>query len=287
MTSTTDRTVAAEQPPTLPPRPPVPLRTRLARNRWIAFYTTPVIVVLALVVWELYVRASGISRFVLPSPTAVGRAFADQITDPFVWQTHIWTTFREVILGLCIAIVLGVGLGFLVGKSPLFDKISRPFIVATQVVPKVALVPLFILWLGFGMESKILMAALLSFFPLLVNTALGVRSVPTETHDLITSLQGTRRQRFLKAELPHTMAYILAGLELAVVQATIGAIVGEYLGGDKGLGRYAVNLQNSLQVDKLFGAIMLMAIFGFLLYTVVTSLRRILIPWHTSTRSRP
>lgn len=268
----------------LPPPPKRSLRRRLAENRWIAFYTTPLIVVIALVLWELYVRISGISRFVLPSPTAVFAAFGDQITDPYVWREHIWTTFREVIGGLVIAIVLGVGLGFLVGKSPLFDKISRPFIVATQVVPKVALVPLFILWLGFGAESKILISALLAFFPLLVNTAFGVRSVPTEMHDLITSLHGNRRQRFRKAELPHTMAYILAGMELAVVQATIGAIVGEYLGGDKGLGRYAVNLQNALQVDKLFGAIMLMTIFGFLLYTVVTSLRRWLIPWHTSAR---
>jgi NitT/TauT family transport system permease protein len=239
-----------------------------------------------LLAWKLYVDVSGLSRFVLPAPEAVGAAFWEQITDPFVWQTHIWTTFYEVMGGLALAIALGVGLGFWVGKSPIFEKISRPFIVATQVVPKVALVPLFILWLGFGPSSKIMIAALLAFFPLLINTAFGVRSVPHSMHDLMTSLHSSRWQRFRKAELPHTLAYILAGMELAVVQATIGAIVGEYLGGDRGLGRYAVNLQNSLQVDRLFGAIMIMALFGFVLYTIVTSLRRRIIPWHDSVRQR-
>lgn len=266
-------------------RPPtVSWRERVRRNRWLSFYTTPVLVAVFLLCWKIYVETSGVSRFVLPAPEAVAQAFWEQITDPFVWRTHIWTTFYEVMAGLALAILLGVGLGFAVGKSPIFEKIARPFIVGTQVVPKVALVPLFILWLGFGPSSKILIAALLAFFPLLINTAFGVRSVPPSMHDLMSTLEASRLQRFWKAELPHTMAYILTGLEVAVVQATIGAIVGEYLGGDRGLGRYTVNLQNALQVDKLFGAIMIMALFGFTLYTVVTSVRRRVIPWHDSVR---
>jgi NitT/TauT family transport system permease protein len=262
------------------------MRKRLASNRWLPFYTTPLILITAIGLWELYVRVSDISRFILPSPVDVAAAFGEQITDSYVWQEHIWTTFQEVMMGLALAIVVGVGLGFIMGKYQLFDRVFRPFVVGTQVIPKVALIPLFILWFGFGSTSKVVTAALLAFFPLLVNTAFGVRSVPQSMHDLVTSLGGTRRERFLKAELPHTMAYILAGMELAVVQATIGAIVAEYLGGDRGLGRYAVNLQSQLQVDKLFGAILMMAIFGFLLYTTVTSLRRLLIPWHESTRQR-
>ena len=259
---------------------------RLRRNRWLSLYTTPLLIALFIAGWKAYVEISGISRFVLPPPEAVGKAFIEQVTDPFVWRTHVWTTFYEVIAGLGLAILLGVGLGFLVGKSPIFDRVSRPFIVTTQVIPKVALVPLFILWLGFGPSSKVVTAALLAFFPLLINTSFGVRSVPRSMHDLMTTLQGSRLQRFLKAELPHTTPFILAGMELAVVQATIGAIVGEYLGGDQGLGRYAVNLQNNLQVDRLFGAILIMAIFGFTLYTAVTSVRRLLIPWHESAQVR-
>lgn len=259
---------------------------RIGQSRWLPLWTTPLILGAALLLWQSYVAASGISRFVLPAPSEVASAFVTQITDPFVWRNHIWTTFYEVMWGLAFAILFGVGLGFAVGKSQVVDKVIRPFLVATQVVPKVALVPLFILWFGFGPTSKIVISGLLAFFPLLINTAFGVRSVPRSMHDLMTTLGANRWQRFWKAEFPHTLAYILAGMELAVVQATIGAIVGEYLGGDRGLGRYAVNLQMQLQVDKLFGAILLMTIFGFLLYTVVMSTRRFLIPWHESTKPR-
>ncbi|MFG2062038.1 ABC transporter permease [Micromonospora sp. NPDC048871] len=268
-------------------RPPPPTWSqRLRNNRWLSFYTSPLLIALFLLAWKLYVELTDLSRFVLPPPEAVFSSFIEQITDPFVWKTHVWTTFYEVMMGLTLAIVLGVGLGLMIGKSPLFDRITRPFIVATQVVPKVALVPLFILWLGFGPSSKVVMAALLAFFPLLINTSFGIRSVPGSMHDLMTTLKASRWERFWRADLPYTMPFILAGMELAVVQATIGAIVGEYLGGDKGLGRYAVNLQNGLQVDKLFGAILIMALFGFTLYSIVTGARRLLIPWHESVQPR-
>ncbi|GAA3739004.1 ABC transporter permease [Leifsonia bigeumensis] len=268
-------------------RAPIPgLRQRILKSRWLTIVSTPLLIIIFLVAWKLYTEWSGVTRFVLPAPEAVGAAFLDQITDPHTWTQHIWTTFYEVVAGLFWAIIVGVGLGFAIGKSPVFERVSRPFVVATQVVPKVALVPLFLLWLGFGAESKILIAALLAFFPLLINTALGVRSVPRSMHDLMTSLKANRLQRFWKVEVPHTMAYILAGLEVAVVQATVGAIVGEYLGGDKGLGRWAVDLQNALQIDKLYGSILIMTLFGFVLYSVVAGSRRLLIPWHESVQKR-
>lgn len=257
-----------------------------AASAWLPMVSTPLLVLLLLLGWKLYTELSGVSKYVLPPPEAVGAAFMTQIFDPYVWQNHIWTTFYEVMGGLFWAIVVGVGLGFVIGKSPLFEKVSRPFIVATQVIPKVALIPLFLLWLGFGSESKILIAALLAFFPLLINTALGVRSVPSAMYDLMSTLKATKLQRFWKVEVPHTLAYILAGMEIAVVQATVGAIVGEYLGGDRGLGRYAIDLQNALQIEKLYGAILIMTVFGFVLYTVVTSARRLLIPWHESVQQR-
>lgn len=268
-------------------RAPLPsFKQRVLKSRWLTIVSTPLLIAVFLVVWKLYTELSGVSRFVLPAPEAVGLAFLNQIIDPYVWTNHIWTTFYEVMAGLFWAILVGVGLGFAIGKWPVFERITRPFIVATQVIPKVALVPLFLLWLGFGAESKILIAALLAFFPLLINTALGVRSVPSSMHDLMTSLKASKVQRFWKVEVPHTMAYILAGMELAVVQATIGAIVGEYLGGDRGLGRYAVDLQNALQIDKLYGAILIMTLFGFILYSLVAGSRRALIPWHESVQKR-
>ncbi len=261
-------------------------RQRWTSSRWLPVVTTPLLIIVFVLVWKIYTVASGVTKYVLPPPESVWAAFIGQITDPYVWQQQIWTTFYEVMIGLFFAIIVGVGLGFAIGKYPLFEKMSRPFVVATQTVPVVALIPLFLLWFGFGPTSKILIAALLAFFPLLINTSLGVRSVPASMHDLMTSLNATRFQRFRKAELPHTMVFILTGMELAVVQATIGAIVGEYLGGDSGLGRYAVDLQNALQVPQLYGAILIMTLFGFTLYSIVTSVRRVFIPWHDSVLAR-
>ncbi|TDB99959.1 ABC transporter permease, partial [Micromonospora fluostatini] len=218
MTATKERHPAPTSATGQPLRPPPPTWSqRLRENRWLSFYTTPLLIALFLVAWKIYVEVTDLSRFVLPPPEAVFASFAEQITDPFVWRTHVWTTFYEVMMGLALAIVLGVGLGLMIGKSPLFDRVSRPFIVATQVVPKVALVPLFILWLGFGPSSKVVIAALLAFFPLLINTSFGVRSVPRSMHDLMTTLKASRWERFWKADLPYTMPFILAGMELAVV----------------------------------------------------------------------
>lgn len=253
-------------------------------DKYLVFITTPLLTVAILGAWETYVRMSGISSFVLPGPGDVWAAFKTQVADPYVWQVHVRTTFVETVLGLLIGTVIGVGSGFAIGKSRLLALVLRPFLVLIQVTPKVALAPLFVLWFGFGESSKVALAALVCFFPLMVNTAFGVQSLPQGYKDMGTSIGAGTWFRFRRIELPHTMAYILAGLEQAVVLATIGAIVGEYLGGDKGLGRYALNLQSNLQIDLLFGAIVLMALFGLVLYGAVTSLKRLLIPWHESVR---
>jgi len=289
-------TRAAPAAPTEPAAPPAPSRPaggtrrrgprRLLDERWLPYWTTPLLVAAFLALWKLYVESQDISEFVLPPPEEVARAFAEQVTDPFVWRTHVWTTFYETIAGFAIALVVGVGLGFLMGRSRIFETVANPFVVATQVVPKVALVPLFILWFGFGPTSKIAISAMLAFFPILTNTSFGVRSVPPSMREMMTAMGASRRQAFRKLEFKYTLAYILSGAEVGIVLAVIGAIVGEYLGGDRGLGRYAVNLQNNLQVSKLYGAINLMTIFGFVLYLAITGLRRFLIPWHESVLVR-
>lgn len=253
-------------------------------DRYLVFITTPLLVFVLIAGWEAYVRFSGVSAFILPGPGDVFTALKGQVTDRYIWEVHVRTTFVETVAGLAIGVVIGVGSGFAIGKSRILNLVLRPFLVLTQVTPKVALAPLFVLWFGFGEASKIALAALVCFFPLMVNTAFGIQSLPQGHKDMATSIGAGRTFRFVRVELPHTMAYILAGLEQAVVLATIGAIVGEYLGGDKGLGRYALNLQNNLQIDLLFGSIVLMALYGLVLYVAVTSLKRIFIPWHESVR---
>lgn len=231
--------------------------------------------------WTWYVRAFNVSRFILPEPLAVFSAFIKLLQEPDIWG-HVWLTVYETVSGFLIAIFVGVFLGVIMGKVRLIEIALRPFVIATQVVPKIALVPLFILWFGFGPESKIVIAAVLSFFPIFSNTMLGIKSVDIGYREVMTTFGANAWHRFRFLELPSALPYILTGMEVGIVLAIIGAIVGEFIGANKGLGYLAVATLQELQVDTLFGVILLLAIIGLSMYFTVVMLRRWLVPWHES-----
>jgi NitT/TauT family transport system permease protein len=155
-------------------------------------------------------------------------------------------------------------------------------IVALQVVPKVALIPLFVIWFGFGMTSKIIIAAILAFFPIMLNVLLGVRSVDPGHRDVMRSLNAGRWATFWSLEFHSTLPYVFAGMEVGIVFAVIGAIVGEYLGGSEGLGYLVVVSLNALNAPELFAVIILLAALGYLLFFAVNGAKRLMIPWHDS-----
>lgn len=252
--------------------------------RWLPLVTTPGIVLVFVVLWALLSSAGTISPLVLPSPGAVFTAFASDIRQPYVWTSGILVTFEETVFGFVLGLVGGLVLGYFMGKYVLVNSIASPFVIASQVVPKVALMPLFILWFGFGITSKIAISAMLSFFPVLTNVALGVRSVPPPMNEMLTSFNSSRWQRFRKLEAPNTLPYALAGCEVAIVLSLIGAIVGEYLGGTDGLGSFVITAQSQLNIADLYSSIILMTLLGFLLYSFVALGKRVLIPWHESVR---
>jgi NitT/TauT family transport system permease protein len=233
--------------------------------------------------WEGYVRLFGVSKLVLPPPSLVLVEWVKSLADPLVWF-HTWITVWETVLGFFFAVVIGVGLGALLGKMPRLEKMLNPFIVATQVVPKVALVPLFVVWFGFGITSKVVIAAVLAFFPILLNTLLGVKSVDRGHREVLASLNASRLQSIIELEFPSALPYILTGMEVGVVLAIIGAVVGEYLGGSQGLGNLAVKEMNSYNTTALFAVIIHLSVIGFLFYGAVVACRRFLIPWHESAR---
>lgn len=249
----------------------------------LVWFTTPAVFVLFLLGWKAYVEIFDVSEFVLPPPEVILSAVVDAVQDPRIWH-HARITLTETLAGFAIALVVGVSLGALLGKVPWLDKTARPFVVALQVVPKVALVPLFVMWFGFGMTSKIVVAAVLALFPILTNTLLGVKSVSRGHLDVMKSLNASRWQTFRQVEFPSATPYVLAGMEMGIVFATIGAVVGEFLGGNAGLGYRAVAALNSLQVETLFAVVMILTFMGLILYAAVVSLRRALIPWHESVR---
>lgn len=250
------------------------------------YVTTPVILATFVGIWQLYVSASGISPFVLPGPGPVFTNFGKEVATSFVWRQAIWPTIFQALVGFGFALLIGAVLGFMIGKSRTFETVANPFVVGSQVVPQVALIPLFLLWFGFGSTAKIVTAAMLAFFPILTNTAFGVKSIPPGMKELFASMRATRMQRFIRLEIPYTLANMLTGARIGMVMATVGAIVAEYLGGNNGLGAFAVSQQNQLQIPELFGSIVIMAVLGFVLYSGIEILRHLLIPWHESV-SRP
>jgi NitT/TauT family transport system permease protein len=248
---------------------------------WLPWLTTPLLLGVLVLAWHAYVRASGVSAFILPAPEEVWHAWAGLMRSGRTWL-HTWATIEETLLGFLAALLSGVALGTLLGRMRWLELTLNPFVVATQVVPKVALVPLFIVWFGFGLPSKILIAAIFAFFPILTNTVLGVKSVDPGHRDVMTSLNARRWMVFRRLELPSALPYILTGMEVGIVLGLIGAVVGEYLGGNTGLGFLLVSKMNAYETDSLFAVILHMTLVGFVFYFGVGALRRALIPWHAS-----
>lgn len=243
--------------------------------------TTPLLVAALVAVWQAYVTLAGVSAFILPAPGAVWTAWMEMLRSPRAWGHTGWTVYATL-LGFAWALLLGVPLGVAIGRLRWLESALNPFIVATQVIPKVALVPLFVVWFGFGVTSKVIIAAVLAFFPILTNTVLGVKSIEAGHRDVMTSLNATRWQVFRRLELPSALPYILTGMEVGIVLAIIGAIVGEYLGGNNGLGAMLIAKMNAFETDALFGVIVQMTVLGFVFYFAIGALRRALIPWHQS-----
>jgi NitT/TauT family transport system permease protein len=257
---------------------PVKTRDYKAYLPWI---TTPGLCFLIVTIWWAYVALSGISAFILPAPGAVWDAWIGLLGSQRAWASAFFTAYATL-LGFFWAVLIGVGIGMVIARVRWLEQTLTPFIVASQVLPKVALVPLFIVWFGFGITSKVLIAAILAFFPILTNTVLGVKSIDQGHRDVMISLNATRWQVFRRLELQSALPYIITGMEVGIVLALIGSIVGEYLGGDLGLGHLLVGKMNAFETDGLFAVMIHMTILGFLFYFAISALRRIFVPWHGS-----
>ena len=248
------------------------------RLEWI---TAPALALLIVAAWQMYVSIYHTSPFLLPSPGTVFQTFSGLIRVRSTWL-HLWVTAAETLTGFTFACVSGIGMGLVVGKLPWLERTVNPFVVAMQLIPKVALVPLFVVWFGFGSASKIIVSAVLAFFPIFVNTVLGVKSVDPGYRELMTALNANRFYRLWCLDLPATAPYVLSGMELGIVLAVIGCIVGEIIGGNSGLGYLLVAKMNAYQTDGLFAVIVLLTLLGCCFYAVLGLLRRVVIPWHGS-----
>jgi len=237
------------------------------------------LLVLLLAVWEGAGRLGGISALVLPVPSAVLQALWAGLASGYFWP-HMAATVQAVLLGLAAGASFGLLAGMALAESVLLERVLRPYVVVSQVVPKLALAPLFVLWFGFGMLPTVLITALVCFFPLMENTLTGLRQVDVQRLQLFRMLGASRLQTLLRLKLPTGLPAILAGLRVAVVLALVGAVVAEFMGASQGLGAVVIAAQGMMDTTLMFAALLLIAALGLLLYQACLLLERKLLRRH-------
>ena len=231
-----------------------------------------------LLAWWAVARYSGLPSFILPTPGQVWTRFLRSLSNGSLF-THAGVTLFEILVGLFVGALTATVLGYLVAKSRALERVLSPYLVASQAVPLVAIAPLLVIWFGPGIFSKILICALIVFFPVLVNTVVGVRAVPAALHDLMRSLHATRRQILLKLEIPAALPVFLGGLRVGATLSVIGAVVGELVGADMGLG-FLINVgRGQYDTALVFVAIFALVALALSLYGVVAWVEKRLLSW--------
>lgn len=254
------------------PNPPKPL------NRHSYWWVMPLVSLLALLAWDLFTRYGSLPAFILPSPRLVFERFLRALADGSLAR-HTTVTLLEVVLGLLSGTTLAVAFGYLIAKSRLFERILSPFLVASQAVPIVAIAPLLVIWFGAGMFSKVLICALIVFFPVLVNTIVGIRAVPRSLNELMRSLHASRWQMLWLLEIPSALPVFLGGLRIGATLSVIGAVVGEFVGADRGLG-FLINVgRGQYDTALVFVAIFTLIALALSLYGLVLLLEKRLLAW--------
>jgi NitT/TauT family transport system permease protein len=233
-------------------------------------------VAVIIVAWEIYIHVFGISRIVLPSPTDIYRASVEN------WRTLVaesWPTFLESVLGFGLAVIVGIPIAVCVANSRILNLTLYPILIATQSVPKVAIAPIVLVWFGLGMQSKLVIAFLVAFFPMVVDTAAGMRATPPGLLELARSLRASRLQIFLKVQFPAALPFVFAGAKVAVTLAVIGAVIGEFVGSVNGLGNLLLAANSQLDSPLAWAALLWLSVLGILLFAAVVIAERLLMPW--------
>ena len=229
-----------------------------------------------LLIWHFGVVLLGIKEFILPTPIA---AIQTLFQGKFRWPMNFMATFYEVVGGFLISGLVGVILGIAVVWSEWLKRTILPFLVFLNSLPKIAVAPLFMIWFGYGILPNILIVFLISFFPVVINTATGLVAVEEDLFDLVNYLHATKWQKMRKIQLPNSLPYVFSGLKIAATTAVTGAIVGEFVASDKGLGSVIIASQTTLATPVIFGSLILITVIGMVLFGFVGIMERTLMPW--------
>lgn len=231
-----------------------------------------------LLVWEGVVRVGGYPSFILPPPWAVAERLVTLVVNGTLWR-HVQVTLKEILAGLALGTATATLLGYVLAHSPVAERLLAPYIVASQSVPTVAIAPLLVIWFGTGLLSKILVSALIVFFPILVNTVIGVRSVSRDLRDLMRTLQANRWEMIWMLEIPAALPTLLGGLKIGATLAVIGAVVGEFVASDRGVGYLLKQGQQLYDTPLVFVGIGTLVVMAQALYGIVALAELVLLRW--------
>ena len=254
--------------------------SRRSRRRWWSHVRTIVFPVLALalliLVWEAVVWLFSIPEFLLPAPSQIFKVTAAAWP---VMLEHTISTTRTTMLGFLVSIVISLPLAVAIASSPLLANSIYPLLVLTQSIPKVAIAPIIVVLVGAGEISRVLVAFLIAFFPLVISIATGLLATPQELVELGRSFNATHLQELIRIRLPHAVPFVFSGLKLSITFAVIGAVVGEFVAADRGLGYQILSATAFFKTSLAFGAVMLLSIIGIVLFQAVVLIERIFFPW--------
>jgi NitT/TauT family transport system permease protein len=283
MTSTVETRKAVPPPPSR--------RSRSMQQQASLFERVPTLVlvpgtlIVMVAIWHVVTTAELVSKFILPTPYDTGLALYDVmrslVTGGPVWDNFLITA-QESLVGLVLAGLVGVVFGTLIAETAFGRKVIQPFMIALYAAPKVALAPVFVAWFGFGLTPKIVMAATIAFFPVMVDMAAGLASVDEDQDKLFMMTRASKWQRFWKLKLPNALPFMFAGLKSAAVLAIIGAIVAEFMGGGAGLGVMVKAASHGFALDRVFALIVLLSVMAFLIYLAVDLIERKVVHWRAS-----
>lgn len=234
-----------------------------------------------LLLWEVLVRLFDVPTWFLPAPSIV---FAEYGTDPKLYVVNALDTLATTMLGFGIAFFAGIGLAIAIVYSKFLENTLYTLLVSFNSIPKIALAPLFIIWLGTGMQSKVAVSFLIAFFPIVIDMVLGLRSTDPEALNLFKTMHGSALKALLKIRFPNALPYLFAGMKVAISLALVGAVAGEFIASQSGLGYVILTAQGMFFTPRVFAAILLLGVMGTILFYLVDLAERLVCPWHVAHR---
>ncbi|RAK18719.1 ABC-type nitrate/sulfonate/bicarbonate transport system permease component [Anoxybacillus vitaminiphilus] len=254
-----------------------------AVKRWSSMMMPSFVILAILVLWELSVYVTGIEKWILPAPTDI---FQSLINSSDLLVIHSLQTLKETLLGLLLAVIIGIILATLIDVSKWFRKALYPLLVISQTIPIIAVAPLIMIWFGFGILPKVIVVALVCFFPIAINLADGYRTVDITMIRLLETMGATKWQIFKMVKLPGAMPFFFSGLRIAGTYSVMGAVIGEWLGASQGLGILLTRSSQSFLTDRVFATIIVIVFMSLAVFAIVEALARVTMRWHYQQKNK-